>query len=1132
PTYSIAYNYSGNTYASDDANLQIAYRTNNEGTWAAITSTQYTSTTTVVKTGISAFSGISATEFILGKNEAPVIVPLSSGVSLATNEDVLFSIAYTITDAETTTCGLTLTMTSSDPNLITDSNFSYICNADSYTLQLLPSADMYGDVTITIIVTDACGLTDTESFALSITPVNDVPVMTSDTTLTMNEDSTASFILTATDLESVDCSMGITFASSDSNLLPIENISYTCASGVYSISLTPVNNQSGNAAITITVTDSGSLTATQSIALTVLDLNDPPQIGNIADQTTLEDIATSIISFTVTDLETAPCSMTLSMTSSDPSLVPNEYLLSICSGNEYSIVATPAMNQYGMATISVTIIDAGGLVANTSFNLTVTDVDDSVYLWAHNQAADIVLGQTDFSFSLSGTANNQFDSPVSVAVDPTTGKVFVSDYENHRILRFSSNNADNSGSSAEAVLGQVDFVSGQGNRGGSVAANTLYYPVYIFVDPFGRLWVADQANHRVLRFDNASEKTSGANADGVLGQPDFVSNSLGTTQNRMNAARSVWIDPAGNLWVVDYGNHRVLRFNNADQKSNGANADGVLGQSDYTSNTTGTTQSTMNIPCAVFGNNNGNLFVVDYGNGRVLRFDNAVLKTNGANADGVLGQSDFTSNGYATTSTGMTGPENVALDSTGHLYISSSANKRIIIFNDAINKNNGAAADYVLGQPDFTSNIVNNGGLSERSLNSVYGLFFDTLNNHLWVADYINNRVLRYSIMQKTAPVMSLISDFTMDEDAVYSSISFTVTDINEQALTITYQSSDTSLISASSIIFSGDQVSTNGVDYTVSATAIASTVTLTITPEINQSGNVSITVTVTDPNGMTAVQSFALTVNSVNDIPLMSGISSQSLNEGTSVDITMTVSDADGDSLAITIVSADQSLISDGDILVSNDGSNYTITVTPLVNQSGSTDITISVSDGTDLTSMTFTITVNEVYYVIAGHVSHYTDIAGSDLQGVTMTLSGTHSYSMVTDALGYYTFTTIRPGDYTLTASKSDDISLEIDDAIKILKARVRKISLTCLEQIAADAYNDGYLGAYDAARVAVYVSGLDSCLNDTCTFWQFVPENITSCETWPLIEFESVRRYTDLTGDALNQDFIGIGCGNVSE
>ena len=69
---------------------------------------------------------------------------------------------------------------------------------------------------------------------------------------------------------------------------------------------------------------------------------------------------------------------------------------------------------------------ADGLTACTSFNITVTEVYDSQYMWTNNQAADVVLGQSDFISSRC------------VAVDPTTGKVFVSETLNHRILRFSS----------------------------------------------------------------------------------------------------------------------------------------------------------------------------------------------------------------------------------------------------------------------------------------------------------------------------------------------------------------------------------------------------------------------------------------------------------------------------------------------------------------------------------------------------------------------------------------------------------------------------------------------------------------------------------------------------------------------
>jgi alpha-tubulin suppressor-like RCC1 family protein len=1231
PTYSIAYNYSGNTSIASENGLRLASRSNQAGSWADSMANVYTSTTTISKTGISAFNGISATEFIPGGNLPPsfgsvsgqtiyedsalislpivvtdsetatcslgitfntsqpallsvadisytcnadtiyisltpvanqsgtvdVVIIASDAAGLAssaafvltvtdindapvmssispqtTDEDIAIdSIAFTATDLETAACGLNITFISSDPTLISDTNLSYSCDADQYTITALPETNQNGVATITVIVADSGGLTTWTSFDLTVTAVNDVPSISMPMNYsTIEEDNVLQFDITLSDVEGD--SLTVTTSSSNTSLLPDNNITFTGTGTSRSITITPTANESGSVTIAISVFD-GDLTSTTSFALTVLNVNDPPQMGSIADQTTLEDIATSMISFTVTDNETAACSMTLIMTSSDPTLVPDEYLLSMCSGNEYSIVATPAMDQYGMATISVTIADAGGLAASTSFDLTVTDVDDSQYIWTNHQAADVVLGQLDFTSSTAGATDTLFEYPSAIAVDPTTGKVFICDRFNHRILRFSATNAAINGASAEAVLGQVDFNSVLPNRGGSAAANTLNAPNDLVVDHFGRLWVSDWTNNRVLRFDHASSLANGADADGVFGQPDFVTTSIGTTQNKMKEPTGIWIDPAGRLWVAEKYNHRVVWFDNAASKTIGANADGVLGQTDFNATASGASINTFNRPLDVIGDNAGNIFIADANDNRLLRFDNGAQKANGANADAVLGQTDFNAYVNGISENQFSYPLSCVMDNCGRLYVCDINNHRILIFNDAINKSNGADADYVLGQADFTTNVANSGGgISARSINTPLWIFFDTMNNHLWVADSENSRVLRYQMQIKTPPIMSLMNDLTIDEDEISNAISFTVTDINEQALTITYQSSDTSLVSATGISFSGNEISTDGTAYTVSATAVASTVTLIVTPESNQSGTCTITITMTDPNGMTATQSFSLTVTSVNDVPTLSTVDPQIMNEGTSINITLTTADIEGDALSVTVVSSNQSLIQDGDILLTNDGDTYTITITPLESQAGSANITVSVSDGTDITSITFLITVNEVYYMIAGHVSVYSDIASSDLEGVTLTLSGTHSYSMVTDATGYYTFATVRPGDYTLTASKSDDINLDVSDAVKILIAVVRKISLTCMERIAADAYDDGRIGMYDASRVLNYVVGFENCLNDSCTFWQFTTENITSCATFPFIEFESTRRYTDLTGDAVGQDFIGIGCGNVAE
>ncbi|MBF0452788.1 MAG: tandem-95 repeat protein, partial [Candidatus Magnetomorum sp.] len=850
PTYSIAYNYSGNTYASDDSNLQVAYRTNNAGSWTGFVSTQYTSTTTLVKTGIAAFSGISATEFTLGKNEPPIMTP-STGIYLA-YEDTLFTTSYTITDSESSPCEVSLTMLSSNPNLITDSNFSYICNADSYTIQLLPSADMYGEVTITIIATDL-----------------------------------------------------------------------------------------------------GGNTASQSFSLSVAEVNDAPTIGSIADQTTLEDIATGIINLTATDIDTDLANLTLTMSSSDQTLIPDEYLIHLSNAGQYSIVVTPLQDQYGTATITVTITDPGGLTASTSFGLTVTDLDDSIYMWANNQSAVGVLLQPDFTSNSYGTTDSIGYYPTGVAVDPITGKVFISERMNNRILRFSSSAAYINGSSAEAVFGQADFTSGSVNRGGSTAANSLNSPECLFIDSFGHLWVADRTNHRVLRFDNAGSKASDPNADAVFGQTDFTSNISNITQYSMNSPVGIWVDPAGSLWVADNLNNRIIRFDDIYSKTNGANADAVLGQPDFVTNASGTTQNKMFNPHGIYGDAQGTVFVAEFSNNRVLRFDNAASKANGANADVVLGQLDFTSNAGSVAANNLNKPVSAIIDHMGKLYVSDLGNNRILLFNDVLSVSNGTSADNVLGQSDFTINTANTGGISERSLYKPQWLFFDKLYNDLWVPDFENHRVLRYRMMLKNPPTIGVISDSTMDEDTVSTAISFTVTDINEQTLTITYNTSDTSLISTSGITFSGDQVSTNGTDYTVSATAVAETVTLTITPESNQSGTLNITITVTDPDGMTATQSFSLTINEIDDAPIFA---SSAETAGRALEFTYTVSETS--SVALTITSSDPSLIDDSSINVDGTGLNnntyatsangiqsIAVKYTPVANAHGRVTLTVTAS-------------------------------------------------------------------------------------------------------------------------------------------------------------------------------------------
>jgi hypothetical protein len=132
------------------------------------------------------------------------------------------------------------------------------------------------------------------------------------------------------------------------------------------------------------------------------------------------------------------------------------------------------------------------------------------------------------------------------------------------------------------------------------------------VDAAGRLWVADTLNNRVLRFDDAAAKPNGAPADGVLGQPDFVSRDAATGSG-LNAPFGVEADSAGRVWVADHSNNRVLRFD-------GAVADIVLGQPDFSSGNATTSATGMLFPRATAVDSAG-LWVAD--GPRVLRFERA-----------------------------------------------------------------------------------------------------------------------------------------------------------------------------------------------------------------------------------------------------------------------------------------------------------------------------------------------------------------------------------------------------------------------------------------------------------------------------------------------------------------------------
>jgi hypothetical protein len=150
--------------------------------------------------------------------------------------------------------------------------------------------------------------------------------------------------------------------------------------------------------------------------------------------------------------------------------------------------------------------------------------------------------------------------------------------------------------------------------------------------------------------------TNGMSASVVIGQPDFTTNAVATSQSGFGSTIGIAADSGGNLFVADVFNNRVMEFR--PPFSNGMNASVVIGQPDFSSATAATTQDGLASPRGVSLDQPGNLFVADNANSRVLEFKPPF--SSGMNAGVVIGQPNFTSKAISTTRNGFAQPDDTA----------------------------------------------------------------------------------------------------------------------------------------------------------------------------------------------------------------------------------------------------------------------------------------------------------------------------------------------------------------------------------------------------------------------------------------------------------------------------------------
>ena len=192
------------------------------------------------------------------------------------------------------------------------------------------------------------------------------------------------------------------------------------------------------------------------------------------------------------------------------------------------------------------------------------------------------------------------------------------------------------------------------------------------------------------------------------------------------SATAVAIDNAGSLYIADSAGYRIRKVSNGVISTAAGN-----GQFGFAGDDGPATNSRMITPFFVAFDSAGNLFISDYGNGRIRKVSNAIITTVAGNGLSSFGGGD---NGPATTA--RIGPAGVASDGSGAIYITDTVSSTVRkISNGVITTVAGTGTGGFRGD---------NGPAASAALDRPQGVAVDKSGN-VWIADTYNNRVRKVS---------------------------------------------------------------------------------------------------------------------------------------------------------------------------------------------------------------------------------------------------------------------------------------------------------------------------------------------------------------------------------------------------
>jgi VCBS repeat-containing protein len=346
---------------------------------------------------------------ILPVNDAPVISDIAKQTTV---EDTPTSpIDFFVSDSDSRFDDLTLVITSDNETLVPNANIVVQGSAGKRSLIITPALNQYGTTVITLRITDNTNMSSQVQFILEVQKRNDPPTLSKINDQIIYEDQTTPPIMfSINDSETPVAELVIQIDSSDPLKIPRENIQLSGIDVNRTMTLKPIDNVSGDVEITVSVFDEDLAVASESFVLQILAVDDPPIIGNIGNQTIIEDESSQKIAFMISDPDTPLDEIAVRAISSDESIIANDQIIISGHGKDRTIQFTPLENQAGAIHIDLIANDGISDSHIKSFNVTITPVNDPP------------IADTGDNFSIGENRKVYLDA--SQSIDPENNIIF------------------------------------------------------------------------------------------------------------------------------------------------------------------------------------------------------------------------------------------------------------------------------------------------------------------------------------------------------------------------------------------------------------------------------------------------------------------------------------------------------------------------------------------------------------------------------------------------------------------------------------------------------------------------------------------------------------------------------------